>query len=39
VKYLGDIVSHEGVKMDPKTIKDMRAWKILKKLNNIGGLL
>jgi hypothetical protein len=39
VKYLGDIVSHEGVKLDPKKIKDMREWTILKNLNNIGGLL
>ena len=28
VEYLGYIVSHEGVKVDPKKIKSIKEWKI-----------
>jgi hypothetical protein len=39
VEYLGHIVSHEGVKVDPNKISAMKEWPIPKTLNNIGGLL
>ena len=39
VEYLGHIVFHEGVKMNPNKIKAMMECRILKKLNNIRGLL
>jgi hypothetical protein len=39
VEYLGHIVSHEGVKVDPNKIKAMMDWKIPKKLKNLGGFL
>ena len=39
VEYLGHIVSHEGVKVDPKKIKSMMEWPILKTLNNLRGFL
>jgi hypothetical protein len=35
VEYLGDIVSHEGVKVDPNKIKYMMEWPIPKTLKNI----
>jgi hypothetical protein len=39
VEYLGHIVSHEGVKVDPKKIKAMMEWPIPKTLKNIRGFL
>ena len=39
VEYLGHIVSHEGVKVDPTKIKAMGEWIILKTLNKLRGLL
>jgi hypothetical protein len=39
VEILGHIVSHEGVKVDPKKIKVMMEWTIPKTLNNIRGSL
>jgi hypothetical protein len=35
VEYLGHIVSHEGVKVDPNNIKSMMDWPIPKTLKNI----
>ena len=35
VEYLGHIVSHEGVKVDPNKIKDTREWKIPKTLKKL----
>jgi hypothetical protein len=39
VDYLGHIVSHEGVKVDPKNIKAMMDWPIPKTLTNLRGFL
>jgi hypothetical protein len=39
VEYLGHIVSHEGVKVDPKNIKSMMDWPIPKTLKNLRGFL
>jgi hypothetical protein len=39
VEYLGHIVSHEGVKVDPNKIKAMMDWPIPKTLKNIRGCL
>jgi hypothetical protein len=39
VEYLGHIVSHEGVKVDPNKIKSMMDWPIPKTLNNLRGFL
>jgi hypothetical protein len=39
VEYLGHIVSHEGVKVDPNKIKAMMDWPIPKPLNNLRGFL
>jgi hypothetical protein len=39
VEYLGHIISHEGVKVDPNKIKAMIEWQILKTLKNLRGLL
>jgi hypothetical protein len=39
VEYLGHIVSHEGVKVDPNNIKAMMDWFIPKTLNNLRGFL
>ena len=35
VEYLGHIVSHEGVKVDPNKIKAMKDWTLPQTLNNI----
>jgi hypothetical protein len=37
VDYLGHIVSHEGVKLDPNKIKAMMDWTIPKTLKNLRG--
>jgi hypothetical protein len=39
VEYLGHIVSHEGVKVDPNKIKAKREWPIPKTLKTIRELL
>jgi hypothetical protein len=39
VEYLGHIVSHEGVNVDPNKIKSIRECIILKTLKNIRGFL
>jgi hypothetical protein len=39
VEYLGRIVSHEGVKVDPNKIKAMMYWTIPKILKNLRGFL
>jgi hypothetical protein len=39
VEYIGHIVSHEGVKVDPNNIKDMMDWPIPKTLKNLRGFL
>jgi hypothetical protein len=39
VEYLGHIVFHEGVKVDPNKIKAMMEWLIPKILKNIRGFL
>jgi hypothetical protein len=39
VEYLGHIVSHEGVKVDPNKIKAMMDWPIPKTLKNLIGSL
>jgi hypothetical protein len=39
VVYLGHIVSHEGVKVDPNNIKAMMDWPIPKTLKNLRGFL
>jgi hypothetical protein len=39
VVYLGHIISHEGVKVDPNKIKSMMDWMIPKTLNNLRGFL
>ena len=39
VKYMGHIVSHEGVKVYPNKIKAMMDWPIPKTLKNLRGFL
>jgi hypothetical protein len=39
VEYLGHILSHEGVKVDPNKIKSMIDWSIRKTLKNLRGFL
>ena len=39
VEYLGHIVSHEGVKVDPNKFKAMMDWPILRTLKNLRGFL
>ena len=41
MEYLGHIVSHEGVKVDPKKIRAIKEWKVptaIKKLRGFLGL-
>jgi hypothetical protein len=35
IKYLGHIVSHEGVKVNPNKIKSMREWSIPNRIDRI----
>jgi len=35
VENLADIVSHEGVKVDPRKIKSIKEWKILTSIKNL----
>jgi hypothetical protein len=39
VEYLGHIVSHERIKVDPNKIKAMMDWPIPKTLKNLRGFL
>ena len=39
VGYLGHIVSHEGVKVDPKKIKSIKEWKIPTTIKHLRGFL
>jgi len=39
VEYLGDIVSHEGVKVDPSKIKSIKEWKITTSIKHLRGFL
>ena len=39
VEYLGNIVSHEGVKVDPIKIKDIKEWRIPTTLWHLRGFL
>jgi hypothetical protein len=39
VEYLGHLVSHESVKVDPNKIKAMREWPIPKNLKKLRGFL
>ena len=34
VEYLGHIVSHEGVKVEPKKIKSIKKWKVPTTINH-----
>ena len=39
MEYLGHIVSHEGVKVDPRKIKSIKGWKIPTSINHLRGFL
>ena len=39
VEYLGHIVSHEGVKVDPNKIKAIKEWKIPTTIKHLRGFL
>ena len=39
MEYLGHIVSHEGVKVDPNRIKSIKEWKIPTTLKHLQGFL
>ena len=39
VEYLGHIVSHEGVKVDPNKIKSIKEWKIPTTIKHLQGFL
>ena len=39
MEYLGHIISHEGVKVDPNKIKAIKKWKIPTTINHIRGFI
>ena len=39
MEYLGHIVSHEGVKIDPKKIKAIKEWKVPTTIKQLHGFL
>jgi len=39
VEYLGHILSHEGVKVDPRKIKAIKEWKIMTSIKHLRGFL
>jgi hypothetical protein len=39
VEYLGHIVGHDGVKVDPKKIQTMKDWSFPKTLKSLRGVL
>ena len=39
VEYMGHIVSHEGVKVDPNKIKALKEWKVPTTINQLRGFL
>ena len=39
VEYLGHIVSHEGVKVDPNKIKAIKEWKVPTTIEQLRGFL
>jgi len=39
VEYFGHIVSHEGVKVDPRKIKSIKEWKIPTSIKHMRGFL
>eukprot|EP00253_Pinus_taeda_P010197 PITA_10197 len=39
VEYLGHIISHEGVKVDPRKIRAIKEWKILTSIKHLRGFL
>ena len=39
MEYLGHIVSHEGVKVDPKKIKSIKEWKVPTTIKQLRGFL
>ena len=39
MEYLGHIVSHEGVKVDPNKIKAIKEWKVPKTIKQLHGFL
>ena len=39
MEYLGHIISHEGVKVDPRKIKNIKEWKISTSIKHVRGFL
>ena len=39
MEYLGHIISHEGVKVDPNKIKAIKEWKVPKTIKQLRGFL
>ena len=39
MEYIGHIVSHEGVKVDPRKIKAIKKWKIPTSIKHLRGFL